>query len=57
MLTIDIDRQFKAPTGHDSIPDDKARYSREHVGSEYIGWLHFQTIWNQLLIDQPDMFD
>ncbi|MXW86307.1 MAG: class II aldolase/adducin family protein, partial [Boseongicola sp. SB0667_bin_21] len=31
--------------------------SREHVGSEYIGWLHFQTIWNQLVEDQPDMFD
>lgn len=39
------------------IPDDRARYSREHVGSEYIGWLHFQTIWNQLVIDQTDMFD
>lgn len=39
------------------IPEDRARYSREHVGSEYIGWLHFQTIWNQLMIDQPDMFD
>lgn len=39
------------------IPDDRARYSREHVGSEYIGWLHFQTIWNQLVEDQPDMFD
>jgi ribulose-5-phosphate 4-epimerase/fuculose-1-phosphate aldolase len=39
------------------IPEDRARYSREHVGSEYIGWLHFQTIWNQLVEDQPDMFD
>ena len=39
------------------IPDDRARYSREHVGSDYIGWLHFQTIWNQLVIEQPDMFD
>ncbi len=39
------------------IPADRARYSREHVGSEYIGWLHFQTIWNQLCVDQPDMFD
>lgn len=37
------------------IPDERARYSREHVGSEYIGWLHFQTIWNQLVLDQPDM--
>lgn len=39
------------------IPDDRARYSREHVGSDYIGWLHFQTIWNKLIIDQPDMLD
>jgi ribulose-5-phosphate 4-epimerase/fuculose-1-phosphate aldolase len=38
------------------IPAERARYSREHVGSDYIGWLHFQTIWNQLLVDQPDMF-
>jgi hypothetical protein len=30
---------------------------REHVGSEYIGWLHFQTIWNDLVNTQPDMFD
>ena len=39
------------------IPRDRALYSREHVGSEYIGWLHFQTIWNKLIEDQPDMFD
>lgn len=37
------------------VPADRARYSREHVGSEYIGWLHFQPIWEQLLITQPDM--
>jgi ribulose-5-phosphate 4-epimerase/fuculose-1-phosphate aldolase len=39
------------------VPADRARYSKEHVGSEYIGWLHFQTIWNQLVNTQPDMFD
>jgi len=38
------------------VPPDKARYSREHVGSEYIGWLHFQAIWGQLVATQPDMF-
>jgi ribulose-5-phosphate 4-epimerase/fuculose-1-phosphate aldolase len=37
------------------VPPDKARYSREHVGSEYIGWLHFQPIWEQLVRTQPDM--
>lgn len=39
------------------LPEDKARYSRRHVGSDYIGWLHFQTIWNDLIVTQPDMFD
>ena len=39
------------------VPPDKARYSREHVGSEYIGWLHFQPIWEQLLRTQPDMLE
>jgi ribulose-5-phosphate 4-epimerase/fuculose-1-phosphate aldolase len=37
------------------VPPDKARYSREHVGSEYIGWLHFQPIWQQLVETEPDM--
>lgn len=39
------------------VTPDRARYSREHVGSDYIGWLHFQTIWDELLATQPDMFD
>ncbi len=39
------------------VPPERARYGREHVGSEYIGWLHFQTIWGQLIETQPDMFD
>jgi ribulose-5-phosphate 4-epimerase/fuculose-1-phosphate aldolase len=38
------------------VSDERARYSREHVGSEYIGWLHFQPIWEQLKATQPDMF-
>lgn len=39
------------------VSPERARYSREHVGSEYIGWLHFQTIWSELIETQPDMFD
>lgn len=39
------------------IPEARARYSREHVGSDYIGWLHFQPIWENLVKTQPDMFD
>ena len=38
------------------VPDQTARYSREHVGSEYIGWLHFQPIYEQLVHTDPDMF-
>jgi ribulose-5-phosphate 4-epimerase/fuculose-1-phosphate aldolase len=39
------------------VPDERARYSREHVGSDFIGWLHFQTLYNQIAATQPDMFD
>ena len=39
------------------LADHTARYSREHVGSEYIGWLHFQPIYEQLVQGSPDMFD
>lgn len=39
------------------VTPERARYSREHVGSEYIGWLHFQPIWEQLVATQPDMFE
>ena len=38
------------------ISPERARYSREHVGSDYIGWLHFQPIFEQLAHMQPDMF-
>lgn len=46
-------------TGHKPVmvPADRSRYSREHVGSEYIGWLHFQPIYQHLVATQPDMFD
>lgn len=39
------------------VAPDRARYSREHVGSEYIGWLHFQPIWEELLVTQDDMLN
>jgi len=39
------------------VTEKRARYSREHVGSDYIGWLHFQPIWEDLIATQPDMFD
>lgn len=39
------------------LSEKTARYSREHVGNDFIGWLHFQTIYAQLAEQQPDMFD
>lgn len=39
------------------VSPDRSRYSREHVGSEYIGWLHFQPIYEHLAMTQPEMFD
>jgi ribulose-5-phosphate 4-epimerase/fuculose-1-phosphate aldolase len=39
------------------LSPEVARYSHEHVGNEFIGWLHFQTIYDQLAATQPDMFD
>jgi len=38
------------------VTPENSRYSREHVGSEYIGWLHFQPIYEQIARTQPDMF-
>lgn len=45
-------------TGHKPVhvPEDKARYSREHVGSDYIGWLHFQPIYQQIAAKKPEIF-
>lgn len=39
------------------VSPEKARYSREHVGSDFIGWLHFQPIYDRIAKTQPDMFD
>ena len=39
------------------IPEERARYSRQHVGSEYIGWLAFQPVYDDLVQTSPDMFD
>ena len=39
------------------LSPEVARYSHEHVGSEYMSWLNFQPIWGLLLESQPDMLD
>ena len=42
-------------TAAHEVTAEHSRYSREHVGSEYIGWLHFQTLWDHLVATQPDL--
>ena len=39
------------------LSDKTAQYSLEHVGSDFIGWLHFQTLYAHIAATQPDMFD
>ncbi|MGI4811326.1 MAG: class II aldolase/adducin family protein [Janthinobacterium lividum] len=39
------------------VSQKTAEYSAEHVGSDYIGWLHFQTLYGHIAATQPDMFD
>ena len=39
------------------VPEESARHSHEHLGNEYIAWLHFQPIYQQLTEFQPDMFE
>ena len=39
------------------VPPDRARYSREHVGSDYIGWMAFQPLYQRIARSQPDMFE
>ncbi len=38
------------------VSPERARYSREHVGSDYIGWLHFQPVYEQIAATQPELF-
>ncbi len=49
-----IDASGHAPI---EVSAERARYSREHVGSEYIGWLCFQTVYGDLVQTSPDMFE
>lgn len=39
------------------VTAERARYSREHVGSEFIGWLHFQPLYDRIARSEPDVFD
>jgi ribulose-5-phosphate 4-epimerase/fuculose-1-phosphate aldolase len=44
-----------ARTPPTQIPPERARYTRDIVGTPFIGWLHFQTLYGHLAATQPDM--
>lgn len=39
------------------MDDAAALHSATHVGSDYVGWLHFQPVYDQVVAANPDMFD
>jgi ribulose-5-phosphate 4-epimerase/fuculose-1-phosphate aldolase len=40
-----------------SIDDETAEFTRKEVGSHYAGWLSFRPLWDQIITQQPDLFD
>ena len=46
-----------AGTKPTTVTPERARHSREHVGNDFIGWLHFQPIYEQIVATSPDLFD
>lgn len=39
------------------MDESAARHSATHVGSDYLGWLHFQPVYDQVVAANKDMFD
>jgi ribulose-5-phosphate 4-epimerase/fuculose-1-phosphate aldolase len=39
------------------VSHERAQYTREHIGTGFIGWLHFQTLYGRLVASERDMFD
>lgn len=39
------------------MDESAARHSATHVGSDYLGWLHFQPVYDQVVAANTDMFD
>ncbi len=39
------------------MEDSAAQHSATHVGSDYLGWLHFQPVYDQVVAANADMFD
>lgn len=39
------------------VPHERAQYTRHHIGTPFIGWLHFQTLYTRLRQTETGMFD
>ncbi len=39
------------------MEESAARHSATHVGSDYLGWLHFQPVYDQIVAANADMFE
>lgn len=39
------------------VAPERARHSARHVGSDYIGWLHFQPVYDRVVELNPGLFD
>jgi hypothetical protein len=37
------------------LSDEDARATRAQLGSDYVAWLNFQGLYQQLLRDNPDL--
>jgi ribulose-5-phosphate 4-epimerase/fuculose-1-phosphate aldolase len=39
------------------IDTENARSTHAVSGAHFVGWLHFQTLWNRIVHQQPDLLD
>jgi ribulose-5-phosphate 4-epimerase/fuculose-1-phosphate aldolase len=39
------------------VDPDNARVTRDVSGSHFVGWLHFQTLWNRMVREQPNFLN
>ncbi|WP_329223259.1 class II aldolase/adducin family protein [Streptomyces sp. NBC_01485] len=40
-----------------SIDHETAEFAQREVGTPYAGWLSFRPLWEQIIREQPDLFD
>jgi ribulose-5-phosphate 4-epimerase/fuculose-1-phosphate aldolase len=53
-VQLDVEATGRSPA---MVPREHALFTRQNVGTPFIAWLHFQTIYGQLVETHPNMFD